>query len=325
MLHVIRIAWPGYFFDTDHIIIIMCGPTPTSSTTDVDVVPPTVTTVSSLPDPSTWINRPLYITAGKGVQVSYSDATTAADGATSSLPLGEKIAFETDLFVGIFYLRFKDITAPYANDATKMSSHSAYFDGKKRFYQMVVQGRFKVDDLTFADLCFGDVYDKPFVGVPKGRIMKIYEKFMETLAPGLIMDMTSDHPTILMPVGCAQTLRADVEGDEPTDFDALVDHTESIGDFGTKRRKKLSNPKTARKYDVDPGKVYTFECYDHTMDFANYKQVVMLGHKIDMLQTLNGQSLALGMYKRDSTNVFKFPIWNEGLVVAAAEEENTKK
>jgi len=292
----------------------MCDPTPKSTET--------VTTASSLPDPSEWINRPLYITAGKGMQASSSDGTTA--GATSSLPLGEKIAFETDLFVGIFYLRFRDMTAPYANDAAQMSSHAAYFDSKKRFYQMVVQGKFKADDLTFADVCIGGVYDEPFVGVPKGRVMKLYEKFMETLSPGLIMDMTGNNPTVLAPAGSAQTLRADVEGDEPTDFDALVDHLELIGDFGTKRKKKLSNPKTARLYGVDPAYVYTFECYDHSMDFINYSQV-MWGKKIDLLPSLNGQAMALGMYKRDFTCVYKFPMWHERLVTAAAEEKNIKK
>mmetsp|Transcript_29968 Transcript_29968/g.72389 ORF Transcript_29968/g.72389 Transcript_29968/m.72389 type:complete len:293 (+) Transcript_29968:112-990(+) len=292
----------------------MCNPTSKCTET---------VTASSLPDPSEWINRPLYITAGKGMQASSSDGTKA--DATSSLPLGEKIAFETDLFVGIFYLRLRDLTAPYANDAAQMSSHTAYFDGKKRFYQMVVQGKFKADDLTFADLCIGDVYDKPFVGVPKGRAMKLYEKFMETLSPGLIMDMTGDNPTVLAPAGSAQTLRADAEGDEPTDFDALVDHLELIGDFGTKRKKKLSNPKTARLYDVDPAYVYTFECYDHSMDFLNYSQVVFLGKKIDLLPSLNGQTMSLGMYKRDSTCIYKFPMWHESLVAAAAEEKNTEK
>lgn len=269
---------------------------------------------ASLPDPSEWTNRPLYITAGNGVELS-------GHGDGESLPLGEKIHFESDIFMGSFYLRLKGIH-PYDDDE-KMAAHTTYFDGKKRLYQIVIQGQFKKEGLTFADLCLGDVYEKPLKGIPKGRVMRMYEKFMEVIAPGIIMDMTNDmHPKILSPVGGAQTIRADLPGEEPSDYSCLLDSTGLIGDFGgvKKRRKKLSNPKSAKQYKINPCHVYTFECYDHTMDFTNYCQIAMIGikMKIDLVPVLDGQCMSLGMYLRnDEKCVYKFPLWHEKVVSRA--------
>jgi len=255
------------------------------------------------------------MTPGPNIQLLDNDSKD--DGSSSSLPFNEKIPFETDAFQGTFYVRFADISP---SDPAKSAAHAAYFADKKRFYQMVVQGRFTDPSLTFADLLLGDVYDRPIQGVPKGRLFQLLQKFMEALAPGIIFEMTDDRPRVLVPIGGAQTLRVDLPGEEPSDYSKLEDSTALLvgGGFGStkERRKKLSVPKTAREYKVSVDHVYTFECYDHSMDFANYEQVFMLGKRIDLVEKLDGQVMSLGMYKRDdkSSCIYKFPFWHERMM-----------
>jgi hypothetical protein len=45
--------------------------------------------------------------------------------------------------------------------------------------------------------------------------MRLYQKFMETISPGVIMDMTSDAPKILASFWSCQTVRVDHKGQEP--------------------------------------------------------------------------------------------------------------
>lgn len=261
----------------------------------------------SLPDPSKWPTRPIYLVAEDGVKVnSYDDM---------ALPLGKMIDFETDFFKGSFFLRLRDIN-PHIDDPEKYAEHSAYFDGKKRLYQLVIQGRFKDDNLMFSDVVLGDVYDKPMKGVPTGRTFRLIKKFVEAITPGMIFDIGNEvQPKVLAPIGGAQTLSVDLPGEEPSDFGNIIESTNLLGKFDStgKRRKRLCNPKTAAEYKINTQHVYTFEVYDHTMDFGNFYQHLMFGlTKIDLVPSLDGQSLSLGMYKRQSLScLFNFSLWHE--------------
>lgn len=174
---------------------------------------------------------------GDDVQHHYDDpndndnnsttTTTSTTSTTSTttdhppLPLGEPIEFETDHFRGKFLLRIRDLPSN-----PKDVHHEAYFEGKKRFFQMVVQGQFKTtttttssssSPLTFSDLLYGARYDRPFRGIP-GRgstLMKLIRGFVERANPGMVFDIASDRPRIMTSLGACQVLRVDRKGEEP--------------------------------------------------------------------------------------------------------------
>ena len=209
-----------------------------------------------------------------------------------ALPFGEKISFETDLFKGHVFLRLR-------NDNSTASA--VYFYGKKRLYQLVIQGQFKVDDLNFSDLVVGGVFDKRLKGVPGAdwRIGKMIKMFMESISPGIIFDIFHNtQPKVLSPVGSGQTISVDLPGEEPTDFDNIVENTSLLSSSGDHigssetRRKILSKPTCAAKYNIDKNHVYTFEMYDHTMDLGTFHQHLMGGMKVDLVSKLDGQAVS---------------------------------
>ncbi|GFH46229.1 FAD/NAD(P)-binding domain-containing protein [Chaetoceros tenuissimus] len=262
-------------------------------------------------DTSKW-NHPIYISAHPCVSLLDLDEN-------QSLPLAKPIPFETDLFKGAVFFRMKE--APSKEDKL----HSQYFKGRKRFYQVIVQGQFK-EELNMNDIMIGDYYSKPMANIPRGRIgsafMKMYERFMEVLSPGIVIDLVSPKPKILTSFGGVQTMRVDRLGEEPKLTGALGNIKEDTSLLlGTKfsgniqkRRKYLSNPDKASKYTVNPNHVYSFELYDHSMDFGTYYQHILGGRKIDMVMSMNGQALAVALFTRDKRCIYKFPVWHERLI-----------
>eukprot|EP00980_Cylindrotheca_fusiformis_P014214 scaffold3741_cov127-Cylindrotheca_fusiformis.AAC.6 len=286
-----------------------------------------ITKIGSGPPPSQavpqWPHRPAYICA-------HPEVKTPEHSQGEPLPLGVPVEFETDLFKGKFFCRLKPID-PHPDDAT---GHKEYFEGKKRHYQWIVQGRFK-EEMKFSDILIGDYYEKPFKGIPKGPFMKLYQKFMETLNPGVIMDLTSDSPKILAAFGSCQTLRVDHPGQEPDicSGEKLVENTTLL--FGkdkkfsseSKRRSYLSKPKNSSKYTTNLDYVYTTEMYDHAICIGSYYQHAM-GIKVDMVNIMNGQPLGFSMFTRgDKRLIYKFPVWHERLLedMEQTEEKEKKK
>lgn len=226
---------------------------------------------SHLPHPSKWNNRPIFLSADDRVKVKNY-------GAGQSLPLNKPIAFETELFVGTFFLRLKNVKPEIGDPNAK--KHTSYFGGgRKRLYQLVIQGRFKESKLTFADIVIGDVYKRPLKGLPTGKLGYLIKRFVEGVSPGIMFDIfDSKMPKVLAPMGGCQTLSVDLPGEEPTDFDNLEENTSLLGKFRSKdeRKKFLSKLKTAEGYRISPNHVYTFEMYDDMMDFGEFRQQVMV-------------------------------------------------
>jgi len=311
------------------------------SATDTDAAP-----IPSL-HVSQWPHRPAYFCA-------HPDVDTKDFEKGAPLPLGRLVEFETDLFVGRMLFRLKPIPptevvsnecdADEKNQKVVEKAQEDYFEGKKRNYQFVIQGRFR-KEIPISNLVIGDFYTKPMVGIPKGIMMRMYQRFMETINPGVIMDMTSDTPKALGPFGSAQTLRVDIPGQEPdlsqtTAINNLKDNTKLLFEnpivkkkgfndiemSTSKRRSWLSNPKNSCNHSTNPEHVYTVELYDHTMCFGSYNQHAM-GMKIDMTKTMNGQPLSIGIFTYDDQKIVcKFPIWHERLLaeMKAAKSEGKK-
>lgn len=261
-----------------------------------------------------WKHRPAYICA-------HPTTKTPEYEPGVSLPLGVPINFESDLFQGKAFLRLKPIPSD--------QGHDSYFESKKRFYQFIIQGQFK-EELPLCDVVIGDVYDKPFKGVPNGVIMKLYEKFMEMVSPGLEMRTSSDTPWLFNALGSCQTMRVDRKGEEPDvssgelqEDTALLFGKEKFAS-ASKRRTYLRKRKNSSKYKVNLDQVYTFEVYDHTMCFASYYHHVMGGNKIDMAVSMNGQPLCLAFFTRDHRVIAKFAVWHERLLEEMEKEQEAK-
>ena len=292
---------------------------------------------------------PVFIRAGEGIQVinhpslqnneydegsdnneqgearggGNSEADDGEDNIPKTLPLGVPIEFESPIFVGRILIRLKTIpSVPQDKD-----NHRNYFKGKKRYYQCIVQGKFKQENIKFSDVYFGDVYDKPFVNMPNRYIMRGLKKFMERLNPGMIYDIVpsrsgnsnaANHkPKVLNPIGSVQELSIDYPGNEPDittvyekeEKDGMIENTSLLfRENDTKkvdekqatsftsrsdRRKQLSKSNIAKDYTFDTDKIYTFHYYDHTADISNYEQDIGGILKVDLTRSLNGQPLSL--------------------------------
>lgn len=244
---------------------------------------------STLPHPSNWPTRPIYLEAEAGVRVDIRD------GGDAPLPLDRRVRFETDAFVGTFFLRLRDVN-PHPVGSREHASHVAYFAGRSRLYQLVVQGRFKDKDLSFSDVMLGDVYDRPMKRLPPGMLFRTIKRVVEAITPGMIFDIgDASRPKVLAPIGGAQTMRVDLPGTEPREYEDLAEETRLLGDFRSadERGRVLGDPTTAREYRIDPDHVYTFEVSDGTMDFGGYYQYIMMGlTKIDLVPSLDGQSVS---------------------------------
>lgn len=281
-----------------------------------------------LPDASKWPTRPVYFCAGGPTKVKgANDSATTSSTPPEPLPLGKAIEFETDLFQGRMLLRLKCVE-PAQDDKEEQKRHKTYFEGKKRFYQIVVQGRFKESGLKLSDVYFGDCYEKPFLNVSPGVLMNLLQKFMQAINPGMIFDIASDTPRVLTAFGSCQEMSVDLPGKEPNIEDpngisentALLDGAPKYAS-AAKRRKKLANPKHSKHVTLNPDHVYTFHIYDHTMDFGTYHQHAM-GGSFDLTTTLNGQPLALCAITADNRCLYRFPLWHERLVDSMKKKEN---
>jgi len=166
-----------------------------------------------------------------------------------------------DLFKGSVLLRFRNAKS---DDQAK---HDEYFDGRKRLMQTVIQGRFK-RPVNMGDVYVGSLFTKPLAGAPPKTMTKIMDAVIRRIAPGLVLDLSSDLPKVIaILAGTAQTMSIDEPGQEPDitskDIDENVGHV--LGQkLSTKykRRKVLSIPSKASKFTFDTHSVYTFHTYD---------------------------------------------------------------
>jgi hypothetical protein len=133
--------------------VYFCNAAATAATTTTTIpskIPNDSTTTCSSPSPSSIEHN------NNNSNNNNMEGPRQEDNRYPPLPLGEPIEFETDYFRGKFLLRIRDLPPPYTSDkvgcntnTTKTSNnqrdihHEAYFHGRKRFFQMVVQGQFK--------------------------------------------------------------------------------------------------------------------------------------------------------------------------------------
>ena len=105
------------------------------------------------------------------------------------------IDFETTYFVGTLLMRIKQ--APAADPNNQMST--SYFDGKKRRFQAIIQGRFK-QELSMCQCVTGQMFDRPSGKLPAKWIVSTAIRFISTLSPQLEATIDGVEPKFLAPL-----------------------------------------------------------------------------------------------------------------------------
>jgi hypothetical protein len=248
-----------------------------------------------------WPHRPIYLKASGETKVFGIPEDEA-------LPLGVPFEFETPLFKGSMLVRLRNAKS---DDPEK---HDAYFQGRKRVMQTVVQGRFK-KAVNMADVFVGSIFKEPIHLAPPPFFMSVLQRVF----PGLILDLASKTPKVVtLYAGKAQTISVDAPGDEP-DI-AAVDLFENVSrSFGDKfksikaRQRKLSSPHKAAKYHFDPENVYTLQIYDETMDYGTYNVRLPFYGNFPFSKFLGPQPMSLSAVTTTGDLLYHFDVWHESV------------
>jgi len=265
-----------------------------------------------------WPQRPMYITIPPYASCEHLSGDLTVNG---EVP----IEFETPLFKGKLICRFKGFNTPpnAANGAKERVD--AYFRGKKRLFQYVVQGRFK-REVDVGEAFSGHEFVKPLEAIPSRFIVKTILKFLRSMNPGIQMNVFTARPRIWSSLaGTAQVISADAPGCEP-DILRVMEIKENTARLGgvfakkphssKKRRRIFSSARLAHKYTFSPDDVYTFDFYQHLFDPATYSlQVGGVGVlRVDFSRHSAGQpAQMMARTSNPGEYLFCFCLWHENV------------
>jgi hypothetical protein len=281
-------------------------------------------TSDTLPAPSEWPHYPVMVCLNTAPSTNLS----VPKYSSGPVPIGKAFKFESEMFVGSCLLRFKDI--PGDNE----QGVRAYFDGRQRRFQAIVQGRFK-KPLNVGDVLTGHEFDKPFQYLPPSWMTAAGTSLIKRLAPGVVIDLKSNKPTFLACLAAtSQSVSGDMPGNEPDIYANDVEEDCSV--FGkqfsslgqsipaSRRKKILSDPGTAQKYTYDTDTVYTFDFFQHLLDVSTYSLDIGIT-KFGIASSLNGQPIQIMAKTRQGQYLWSFLIYHQALLDAEAESSSDTK
>ena len=264
----------------------------------------------TLPDVDKWQHKPLFICVNSPVIPNQ-----VPDYGVGELPTGVPFKFSSDLFEGTCLFRIKGCKSD------NPEGDREYFDGRKRIYQSVVQGRFK-EEVSVADVCTGHEFARPLKNLPHPFILKTATSFISKIALGCNIEIHTSQPfmeaTLL---GTSQVVRGDEPGNEPNITCNEIEEDCSVfgGDFSngnvsSSRRKRIfSNPAKCKQYTFDTDTVYTFEFYQNLFDVKSYS--LDLGFiKLGAINVLSGQPIQWLGKTRDGRYLWSFQLWHSKLL-----------
>ena len=243
-----------------------------------------------LPDVSKWPHRPVMVCLNTPV----SPLLTVPKYGTGPCPIGVPFEFESELFEGVCLVRLKNVPSD------DIDTDRGYFDGRRRIFQTIVQGRFKEPCLV-SDVLTGHEFVRPLQYLPHKWIIQTATSFIGKIAPGASINVHDDQPSVSAILGgTSQVVRGDEPGNQPdiaTNFDIQEDcsvlggsFAESSGLSSSKRKQVLSNPNRSKHYTYDTKSIYTFDFYQNLLDCSTYS--LDLGvTKIGLSKVLNGQPI----------------------------------
>ena len=276
---------------------------------------------ADLPPRTEWPHGPVFFC----VNIPVSPKLQAhVDKNNGPLPIGVPFAFSSELFEGHCLLRLRGLTSSDDPDGD-----GAYFAGRRRQFQVIVQGRFK-ESLSLDEVLTGHEFVRDFHHLPHPWILKSASKLIRKLAPGAEIHIVGDHPpTMLAPLAAtAQVVRGDEPGNEPDivragqhdQDDVQEDCTLLGGKFASSRvstasrKLHLSYPSRAAQYTFDTETVYTFDFYQSLLNCCTYSLDLGVA-KVGMSRILNGQPIqCLAKSRSDGRYLWSFQIWHDSLL-----------
>ena len=140
------------------------------------------------------------------------------------------IDFESKLFIGTAMLRIKNVCDALNNqsdDTTEDSKANNYFDNRKRTFQGIVRGRFKVPNIPISECITGQIFNHPAGHLPPRIISKGAISIISHLAPQLQARLEGDCPRFLSPLAStAQTvIKRHLEEEEKCNNEPTADQS----------------------------------------------------------------------------------------------------
>jgi len=264
-----------------------------------------------VPHPSTWPNHPILLCVNTPVSPHLQVPTFG----TGPCPIGVPFPFHSELFEGHCLVRLKDV----ASDDVK--GDEDYFRGRRRLFQMIVQGRFK-EPLVVSDVLTGHEFGRPLKHLPHAWVISAGTTLIGTLAPGADIRVGTEQPSCMAILAAtSQTVRVDPKGMQPdiTSADIQEDCTILGGAFQNRtmtasgRKKLLSQPNRSKDYTFDTESVYTFDFYQSLLDVSTYSLDVGFA-KLGLTPVLDGQPIQCLSKTRDGRYLWSFQLWHEKLL-----------
>ena len=269
-----------------------------------------MTEADDIPGPESWIYRPVFVSVNKAAA---PDLMTSC--LSDSIPLGVPFKFESELFKGRCLIRLKDVKSDDVN------GDEAYFKGRARKFQAIVQGTFK-EPLNISDVLTGHEFVRPIKNLPPHWILRAASNLIKRLAPGAQIEITAPQPkSMAILAATSQTVSADRPGNEPEitclnppeDLSILGGYFKERTVAASKRKSFLANPKRAKKYFFDTESVYTFDFYQSILDVKTYS--LDLGFtKVNLAKRLDGQPIQILSKTRSGKYLWSFQVWHEKLL-----------
>lgn len=265
---------------------------------------------SDLPDPSNWPHRPALVCANTPV----SPSLQVPKYGTGPCPIGVPFDFSTDLFEGKCLIRLRDVPSDDED------GDAEYFDGRKRKFQAIVQGRFK-EELSVADVMTGHEF-RPLNRLPPAWLIRAGTSFIRRIAPGtdIVLNKHESRAMSLL-AATSQVVSVDPVGNEPEITNCNIEEEMSLfggifadGDVSVYKRKHyLAKPQNAEQYCFNTESVYTFDFYQNLLDVATYS--LDLGTaKIGLTKFLDGQPIQVMSKTTDGRYLWSFQVWHEDLL-----------
>ncbi|WIA11789.1 hypothetical protein OEZ85_011882 [Tetradesmus obliquus] len=259
------------------------------------------------------LNSPVIVTPNPMVKQQEVNGRTDP---TFELPINSgPMTINTSMFEGTLEVHLKGLP----------TSQKRVFEGKKRFFQIMCQGRFKraVD----ADgLCMGQEFVKAG-NVPPWVGEMVLTAAAKVFSSSTQVDIYAKLPYFMNPVLAAcQMVNVALPGSEPS----LTEATEDMRLFAPeladktgaplspeKRRKWCDVPKHLAGKQFSTEHVYTFHIWQHLIDFSTYKLSVGGFVNLDLTHALNCQPLQLTCKDTHADEyMFSMLVWHERLLYA---------
>ena len=247
--------------------------------------------------------------------------------------------FESELWKGTVMIRIRHTNGVTTRDNNKSDDTKGYFANVNYKYEAVVRGNFK-DSVPFTELFTGAKLERPVGKLPSSWIMWTASKLLKYFAPQLKVDLDTDTPTILSPLGSTARV-IEVDSKEPIDYlgdersePAIENPERSLTGVSYDIEDELERARARKRHFdelfvakdhggtmwTDPSKTYTMEFLQHLFDYHKYK--IDLGKmSYDMTNVLVGQPLQFMAAQGENCDrtLWAFEIWNESLLDAAQE------